>query len=159
MRKIQVVPLVLSIVICFSAAAIGSFFTTPSIPTWYTSLNKPFFNPPNWIFGPVWTILYLFMAISLYIIGTKKSAKSERQQGIIYFFIQLFLNTLWSTVFFGFKSPLLALLVIVALWLAIFITFRRFVTMSKPAGWLLMPYLAWVGFAAFLNLCIVLLNR
>lgn len=158
MPKIKVLPLTLSIGICFLAAAIGSVFTTSAIDTWYVTLNKPFFNPPNWVFAPVWSILYLTMAISLYLVWNGKGEKKEKSLGIKYFFAQLILNTLWSILFFGLKSPPLAFLGILLLWVAICLTIRSFSRISKAAELLLIPYLAWVSFATILNLTIVLLN-
>jgi len=157
--RLKIIPLVLSIGVCFLAAGIGSRFTTSAIDTWYTTLQKPFFNPPNWIFGPVWTLLYLIMGISLYIVWIAKVEKKAKLQGITFFFIQLALNVLWSILFFGLKSPTAALIGIIFLWLAIFLTIRSFLQISKKAGWLLIPYLVWVSFATILNLSIVILNR
>jgi len=157
--RLKIIPLVLSIGVCFLVAGIGSFFTTSAIDTWYTTLQKPFFNPPNWIFGPVWTLLYLIMGISLYIVWIAKVEKKAKLQGITFFFIQLALNVLWSILFFGLKSPTAALIGIIFLWLAIFLTIRSFLQISKKAGWLLIPYLVWVSFATILNLSIVILNR
>ena len=147
-------PLVVSIVICQVAGLIGSFFTMPAIATWYATLAKPTFTPPNWIFGPVWTILFLLMGISLYIIWSHKANKTA----LIFFSIQLVLNILWSILFFGLKSPLLAFGEILILWCAILITIIRVYPMSKFAAWLLMPYIAWVSFAAILNFTVYLLN-
>ena len=158
MTKIKVLPLILSVGVSFLAAGIGSVFTTSAINTWYTTLQKPFFNPPNWIFGPVWTLLYLMMGISLYLVWVTKTDKKERRQGITFFFIQLVLNVLWSILFFGLQSPAAALIGIIVLWFAILLTIKNFLQISKPAGRLLMPYLAWVSFATILNLSIVFLN-
>ncbi len=135
---------------------VGSYFTLTSINTWYQALNKPFFNPPNFLFGPVWTILYILMGISLYLILISKSKKKDLAVKV--FFVQLFLNLLWSFIFFGFQNPFLALLEIIALWFAIFVTIRLFLPISKTAGYLLIPYILWVSFALILNLSIVLLN-
>lgn len=145
--------LLLAIAICQGAGLIGSFFTIPSVNTWYVTLNKPFFNPPSWIFGPVWTILYLLMGISLFIVWGKKKANLK------WFWIQLILNASWSIVFFGLKSPLLAFIIIVLLWISIFKTIKAFKKIDKNAAHLLIPYLLWVSFASILNLSIVLLNR
>ena len=159
MTKIKVLPLILSVGVCFLAAGIGSVFTTSAIDTWYTTLQKPFFNPPNWIFGPVWTLLYLMMGISLYIVWNTKNHANERRQGLKFFFVQLAFNVLWSMLFFGLKSPIAAFIVIIILWLAIYLTIRKFLRVSEFAGRLLMPYLAWVSFATILNLSIIILNR
>ncbi len=145
------------IAICFFAAGIGSLFTTQSISNWYAYLNKPFFNPPNWLFGPVWTVLYALMGYSLYLVLGSKVQKHTRQ-AVILFALQLILNMLWSIVFFGLHFPGMALLVIVCLWIAILHTMRSFVCISKAASYLLLPYLLWVSFATILNGAIVLLN-
>ncbi len=149
--------LIFSIVICLGAGIIGSVFTISSIPTWYAVLNKPFFSPPNFVFGPVWTVLYILMGISLYLVISKKE-KVKRKNGINLFFIQLVLNILWSVIFFGMKNPALALIDILALWIAIVLTIKSFSKINKLAGKLLIPYFLWVSFASILNLAIVLLN-
>ncbi len=159
MTKLKIIPLLFSIGICFLASALGSAFTIGAIDTWYVTLNKPFFSPPNWVFGPVWTLLYLMMGISLYLVWIAKVDKKIKRQAIILFFIQLGLNALWSILFFGLKSPSAAFVGIALLWIAIFLTIRNFLQISKTAGWLLVPYLAWVSFATILNLTMVLLNR
>ncbi len=142
------------LVACFGAAYIGSTATMPSIPTWYAALNKPVFNPPNWIFGPVWSLLYLLMAISLYLVlGNGFSL------AVVIFIVQLLLNIAWSIAFFGYHSPLTAFIIIIALWLAILLTIIKFYKISHLAGWLLIPYLLWVSFASILNLAVVILNR
>ncbi|HSX40151.1 MAG TPA: TspO/MBR family protein [Candidatus Saccharimonadales bacterium] len=145
--------LFLAILICEGAGFIGAIFTFNSVNTWYITLNKPFFNPPPWIFGPVWTILYLMMGISLYLAwGTKKVS-------LKWFWVQLVLNSLWSILFFGLKNPTLAFLGIILLFLAIFMTMKSFWKYKRTASWLLVPYLLWVTFASVLNASIVLLNR
>ena len=150
--------LVFSIGICFVAAAIGSAFTAPSIPAWYTSLQKPLFSPPNWIFGPVWTVLYFLMGVSLYLIWNSRKKSQEKRIGLAYFFLQLTINVLWSYVFFGLRSPFNAFILILCLWTAILFTYLHFRKVEKKAAWLLIPYLFWVSFATLLNFSIVLLN-
>lgn len=159
MNKIKILPLVLSLGVCFLAAGIGAAFTAVTINTWYSTLNKPFFSPPNWVFGPVWILLYFMMAISLYIVWIVKKEKKAKRQGITFFFIQLALNAYWPILFFGFSYPPAALIEIIFLWLAIFSTIRSFLKISRSAGWLLIPYIVWVSFASVLNLAIVILNR
>jgi len=155
--------LLLSFIIVFAAAAVGSIFTSSAISGWYSQIAKPEFNPPNWVFGPVWTALYVLIAISLYIIWDKKkekSAKSKTEKGnaYIFFFIQLALNALWSIVFFGLQSPLLGLVTIIPLLLFIMLTIREFWKISRNASWLLVPYIIWCLFATFLNYSIFVLN-
>ncbi|MEO6508669.1 MAG: TspO/MBR family protein [Patescibacteria group bacterium] len=158
MPRLSLPRLFLSFLFCFTAAGIGSLFTFSAIPTWYVALNKPFFNPPNWVFGPVWTILYTMMAFSLYLVWNSQTKKKEKNEGMNVFFIQLSLNALWSIVFFGLHSPLLALVIIIILWILIFKTIVIFSKISKNAGLLLVPYLAWVSFATLLNTAIAFLN-
>ena len=143
--------LFLSIGICLLAGGVGYIFTTSAIPTWYATLNKPFFSPPNWVFAPVWTILYILIGISLYLIWQKKMVPAI-------FWVQLILNAAWSIIFFGMRNPILALIDIVVLWIAIIFTLKSFYKLNKLAGNLLIPYLLWVSFAAILNLAIVVLN-
>ncbi|MDP3733454.1 MAG: TspO/MBR family protein [Candidatus Daviesbacteria bacterium] len=143
--------LILSLSLCLGAGIVGSFFTFSAIPTWYVTLAKPSFSPPNWVFGPVWTILYILMGISLYLVWLKKKVP-------IVFWIQLILNIAWSIIFFGMKNPTLALVDIVVLWVAIILTIKSFSKINNLAGQLLYPYLTWVSFASILNLKIVILN-
>lgn len=158
--------LLASIAYPFVAGAVGSYFTTPAIQFWYNGLTKPVFSPPNWVFGPVWSFLYLLMGISLYLVWNTPVKKNKQQNdlkkakkdALTYFGLQLVLNTIWSILFFGIKSPELALAGILILWMAIFWTIRKFYTVSPLASYLLYPYLAWVSFATLLNLFIVRLN-
>lgn len=149
----KVIKLILAVLLCEGAGLIGSIFTFNSVNTWYQTLNKPFFNPPPWIFGPVWTILYLVMGVSLYL------ARNTKKISLQWFWTQLVLNSLWSMLFFWLKSPTFALLEIILLWLAILMTIKSFWHHNRIASWLLLPYLMWVTFASILNLFIVLLNR
>ncbi len=154
--------LVYSIIICQLAGVIGSFFTASSVSAWYPNLIKPKFNPPNWIFSPVWITLFVIMGISLYLIWIQKPKKGEeirkRKTGLNWFGIQLFLNALWSIIFFGLKNPLLAFIEIIILWLAILMTMISFYKISRPAAYLLIPYFLWVSFASALNFSIFYLN-
>ena len=150
--------LVVFIVACFSAALIGSVFTSSSIPVWYENLAKPSFSPPNWLFGPVWTVLYLSMAVAGWLVWQQLRRKPTIPLPLALFGIQLVLNTLWSVLFFGVQAPGTALVEILILWAAIFVTLISFWRVSKEAGWLLVPYLAWVTFAAVLNFEIWRLN-
>ena len=140
-----------SVAICLSAGVIGSVFTVPAISGWYQFLNRPVFSPPNWIFAPVWTILYILMGISLYLAW-------RRRARLTWFWLQLVLNANWSSVFFGLRSPKLALLNIIVLWLSIVLAIKDFRRKSVFAAWLLVPYLAWVTFATYLNWAIMRLN-
>lgn len=147
--------LLLSIVMCEGAGLAGSIFTFAAIPTWYVTLNKPAFSPPNFIFGPVWTTLYALMGISLYLIWT---SGKKIKGALLLFGIHLFFNITWSIVFFGLKSPLLGLINIVVLWILILVVIYKFWKINQWAGILLLPYLAWVNFATFLNYNIWVLN-
>jgi translocator protein len=149
--------LIASIAISFAAAAIGNLATIPNIPTWYATLEKPFFSPPNWVFGPVWTVLYLLMGISLYLVWTSRS-KLPKRKAYGLFGLQLFLNTLWSIAFFGMHFPWLGVAVILGLLASIILTMREFKLHSRIAPFLLIPYVAWVCFATLLNIAVAVLN-
>ena len=152
------VRLLVSIIACQAAGIIGSFFTTPNIPRWYAGLQKPSFNPPNWLFAPVWTVLFLLMGITLYLVWRHEGEKKYRKAALILFFIQLALNILWSVLFFGLGAPLLAFVEIIILWFAICLTFWFAFRVKKTAGILLIPYILWVAFAAVLNFFLWRLN-
>ncbi len=154
----KVLRLAASIIICLSAGAIGSIFTISQVNSWYLTLNKPFFNPPSWVFSPVWTTLFILMGISLYIVWNKGIERRNVKKALYIFGIQLILNVSWSAVFFGMENLLGGLIVIILLWIAIFITIIRFKKISKPAAYLLIPYIAWVTFAGLLNLVIWIIN-
>lgn len=147
------------IVICFAAAGLGSLATASQVAPggWYDTLDKPFFTPPSWLFGPVWTLLYLAMAVSGWLVWRERRFSGARM-AMTLFFIQLLLNLGWSLVFFGLESPGLGLAEILVLWAVIFLTFRAFRPISRPAAILLTPYLAWVTFATLLNAGIWWLN-
>ncbi|MBI4052629.1 MAG: tryptophan-rich sensory protein [Candidatus Diapherotrites archaeon] len=147
-----------SIAICGLAGAVGSIFTFPAIASWYASINKPYFTPPNWVFGPVWTALFLLMGIALFLVWEKGFQEKENKFAVKVFGAQLALNVLWSLLFFGLHNPFLAMIEIVALWLAIAATTILFSRIDRRAALLLLPYLAWVSFAAFLNYSVWLLN-
>ncbi len=159
MMKIKNIPkLVYSIVICQLAGIIGSFFTFPSISTWYAALEKPSFNPPNWIFSPVWITLFILMGVSLYLVWIQGTKTKYAKIALTLFGIQLSLNILWSIIFFGLKSPFFALIEIIILWVAILATILKFSKISKTAAYLLIPYILWVSFAAILNFSIWVIN-
>jgi tryptophan-rich sensory protein len=159
MTKRDILKLVVSIVICEGAGGIGAIFTTPAISTWYAGLQKPFFTPPNSVFAPVWLTLYLLMAIAAFLIWRKGLNTQSAKPALILFLVQLALNVLWSVVFFGLKSPLGGVILILLLWIAILLTIIRFFKISPPAGGLLIPYIVWVSIAANLNVWVWILNR
>ncbi|MBN1273042.1 MAG: tryptophan-rich sensory protein [Candidatus Aminicenantes bacterium] len=146
------------ILISQGAGVIGSIFTVRSINTWYEGLNKPTFNPPNWIFGPAWTLLYLAMGIAAYIVWRNGWSKREVKVALIVFAFQLVLNALWSIIFFGMRAPLAGFIEIFFLWAAILATLILFWRISLAAGLLLLPYIGWVSFAALLNYYLWRLN-
>ena len=132
-------------------------FTAEAIPVFYMNLNKPVFSPPNWVFGPVWTLLYLLMGIAVYLVWIQKSTQKTKI-ALTFFIAQLIFNFLWSVLFFAMQSPLFALVDIIILWLLIVGTIIKFYPLSKIAAYLLVPYLVWVSFATILNASIVVLN-
>ena len=136
----------------------GSLVTTPNIPTWYAGLAKPGFTPPNWLFAPVWTTLYILMAYALWRILALPKDRPGRSAAIAAFFAQLALNSLWSFAFFGAHSPPAGLAVIVALIVAILATIRAFWKLDRRAALLFVPYLVWVAYATALNAAIWQLN-
>ncbi len=158
MDKNKFVRLIAAILVCQLAGVIGSIFTVPAISGWYANIEKPLFNPPNWVFAPVWTALFLLMGISLYLVWDKGLKKKEVRLAVFVFGLQLALNIVWSFLFFGLQSPFLAFIEIALLWIAILATIAFFYRVSKRAGLLLVPYLLWVSFAAFLNYSIWMLN-
>lgn len=149
--------LLISILIPIAAGYIGSIFTTSSVGSWYTTINKASFNPPGWIFAPVWTALYIMMGIAFYYLW-KSSQSAFRSKSIYLYFAQLVLNVLWSLLFFGLKNPLFALIDIFLLFTAISYSIFLFYKISRISSYLFLPYLLWVSFASVLNLSIVILN-
>jgi benzodiazapine receptor len=158
MTGTRVLLLAISISICFAAAAIGSYFTASSVGSWYVTLILPPIAPPGGVIGAVWTVLFLLMGISLFLVLEEDRSSPEVRRGIGLFAIQLGLNVLWSLLFFGLRSPALALGGILVLWVTIAATIRQLLKVSRPAAYLLVPYIAWVSFATLLNAWIVLLN-
>lgn len=142
----------------FLVGGVGSLATLPNIPTWYAGLEKPPLNPPNTIFGPVWSLLYVLIGTSLFLVLRTKTSKLLLQPALGWFSIQLVLNLLWSLVFFGLQAPWLAFAVIISLIAAIIMTYLSFEPISKRAAYLLLPYLAWVSFATYLNGSVAYLN-
>ncbi|HJX05972.1 MAG TPA: TspO/MBR family protein [Candidatus Nanoarchaeia archaeon] len=155
----NLVLLALSILICLLAGFIGSFFTITGPGSWYANIEKPSFNPPNWVFAPVWTALFILMGIALFLVWKQGFANPQVKTALLIFAVQFILNILWSAFFFGLKSPLLAFIEIIVLWAFILLTIINFYNLSKPAGFLLIPYILWVTFAAALNFAIFWLNR
>ena len=145
---------------CVGVGYLSSVVSRDSTDPWFDNLVKPSFNPPDWIFSPVWTTLYIMMGLAAGLVWDKIEEQRETvRKGIIFFWIQLALNALWSYLFFGLHNPLLALIEIVILWLMIYETFIQFNKVNKVAGYLLIPYLLWVTFATVLNGSIWWLNR
>ena len=151
--------LFISITAVFVAAAIGSMFTNRSVTNWYAGLRKPRFTPPNWLFGPVWTILYILMAISVYLVWQQGLGTEGILFAFILFWIQLVFNALWSVVFFGIRSITGGVTVILILWMLIVATIVTTLLVNLWAGILLIPYLIWVSLASYLNIGIWFKNR
>jgi benzodiazapine receptor len=147
----DVLTLAICILICQSAGFVGSLFTRPSISTWYATLDKPSFTPPNGVFSPVWITLFLLMGISLFLMWRRDLVEKTIRVAIVFFGSQLIFNILWSVLFFGFRSPLAGFIDIALLWVAIALTIFYFLKASKTAGVLLLPYFVWVSFAVVLN--------
>ncbi len=150
--------LLISILSPLLIGAIGSLFTFQSIPVWYAGLAKPELAPPNWIFGPVWTVLYILMGSAAFLVWRRGLELRKVRLALSLFIGQLVLNALWSIIFFGLHNPGLAFIEIVFLWTAIVATIVSFAHISKTAAWLLAPYIVWVSFASYLNFAIWMLN-
>lgn len=148
----------LAIGLCLLIGFLGSLATQTGMADWYPTLEKPFFNPPNWIFGPVWTILYVLMGIAAGLVWSKGFYHKWVQTALYHFGFQLLLNAAWSILFFGLKEPFWALLDIIALFVVLLITIKWFKVVSDAAAYLLVPYAVWVLFAAILNFEIWRLN-
>lgn len=157
-KNLDIFKLIVSIAIPLLAGFIGSMFTMSGISPWYSLLNKPLLNPPSWVFSPVWTSLFILMGISLYLIWSKNIDEKKKRIPLFFFTVQLFLNMLWSLLFFTLRNPLYAFVEILVLWLTILFMIMSFYKISKTAAYLQVPYLLWVSFAAYLNFMIALLN-
>jgi tryptophan-rich sensory protein len=157
MKANQIGKLIASLLLPLVIGGIAGMFTSQAIPGWYASLNQPSFNPPNWVFGPVWTTLYIIMGISFYLIW-KMEASKERNQAIMIFMVQLFLNFCWSFFFFYFKMIGLALIDIVALLSMIVLMLVQFYKIKPVVAYINIPYLLWVSFATALNAAYFFLN-
>jgi len=157
MNKSQIAKLIVSLLLPLGLGAIAGIFTSQAVPEWYATLSKPTFNPPNWIFGPVWTALYVLLGISLFIIW-KLDVSRERNKAIVFFGIQLLLNFGWSFIFFYFQMIGLALIEIIVLWISILIMLIQFHKVKPLAAYLNIAYLLWVTFATILNAYYFFLN-
>jgi translocator protein len=151
--------LIISVLMVEIIGILGSFSTMSSIPNWYAALTKPAFNPPSWIFGPVWTILYLMIGISFYLVWTSKIKASRKIYAYWIFWIQLLLNGIWTPVFFGMHNLLGGLVIITLLWISIILNMLAFYQISKTSAYLLVPYWLWVSFASALNFSLWWLNK
>ena len=158
MNKTLTLKFLISILLPLSLGAIAGMFTSQSVPEWYATLNRPSFNPPNWIFGPVWTTLYILMGISFFLIW-KQEASKVRNRAILFFLLQLMLNFAWSFIFFYFNMIGLALVEIILLWISIVTMLVVFYKIKPIASYINIPYLLWVTFATVLNASYYVLNR
>jgi len=148
------------VVTCIAVGYLSGMVTRSAVITWFPTLVKPSFNPPSWVFAPVWSMLYIMMGIAAGLVWSRIDFQREAvRKALLFFVIQLVLNALWSLLFFGLHNPLLALIEIVLLWLMIYETYVKFGKIDKIAGYLFIPYLFWVSFATVLNASIWWLNR
>lgn len=148
----------MAVLLCEAVGLIAGWATQTSVFTWYPTLTKPTFTPPNWLFGPVWGVLYALMGIAAFLVWERSTEDRAGQVALVLFGIQLVLNGAWPFAFFGARSPALGLVVIVLLWGVLAWTVERFFRVRRVAGWLLVPYLLWVTYALALNLGIWILN-
>lgn len=159
MNSAKILRLIVSVGVCQLAGIIGGLFTASSVSTWYSGIEKPVFNPPNWIFGPVWITLYFIMGVALYLVWDTEAAAAMKKNAIILFSVQLILNVLWSYCFFYLRSPLLGLIEITVLLVFILLATWWFFKIRPLAGYLMIPYIMWVSFATLLNVYLWKLNR
>ena len=156
----KILKIIVAVAICLAIGYFSGTVTRSAILDWYPTLEKPSFNPPNWIFAPVWTALYIMMGVAAGLVWNRIKYETEAvKKALVFFIIQLILNAMWSYLFFGLRNPMLAGLEIIVLWLMIYETYIQFTKINKIAGYLFIPYLAWVSFAAVLNASIWWLNR
>jgi benzodiazapine receptor len=158
MRNRKTFNIVVAILICLAVGFLSGIVTAESVETWYRTLAKPSFNPPNWIFAPVWTVLYIMMGISAGLIYNKGIKRKEVVYALKFFLAQLILNGIWSILFFGFQSPFIAFVEVVFLWVVLLFTIIYFYRIHRPAAYLLVPYMLWISFASVLNFSIWILN-
>lgn len=158
MTTANIIKLIVSVGIPLAVGAVAGMFTAKAVPEWFSSLNKPVFSPPDWLFGPVWTVLYLLMGISLFLIWREEPGNT-RTLAIVIFIVQLFLNFVWSFLFFYFKMIGFALLEIIVLWLNILLMIFVFYRINPVSAYINIPYLLWVSFASVLNAAYFFLNK
>jgi tryptophan-rich sensory protein len=159
MKKIDIKKLLIALILPQLAGILGSLFTTPAIDGWYSTLNKPVFTPPNWLFAPAWITLFILMGISLYFVYiTEPKREGDKDIFITFFYIQLLLNFLWNVLFFGLQNPLLGLIEIVLLIFTVAVTIFYGFKIKRVSGYLLIPYILWLCFATALNIGILVLN-
>ncbi len=158
MKSRDIIKLIISVGIPLLVGGVGGLVTTPAISTWYTTLNKPWFTPPGWVFGPVWTTLYILMGLALFLVWRSPRSRT-RDIGIALFAAQLAVNLFWSFAFFGLENTLYGVFTIVPLWILIAATIYQFYKVSKGAAYLMVPYILWVSIATALNTAVYLLNR
>ncbi len=152
------VKIIICVFLCLFIGFLSGFATSSGVDTWFTTLNKPFFNPPNWLFAPVWTLLYTMMGIAVALVWHEGWEREDVKTAIYIFVAQLLLNGFWSIAFFGMHQMVLALIVILVLAFLIWKCIRLFRPISSLASYLLIPYLAWVSFATILNATFIYLN-
>ena len=158
--RLREVPMLIgSILIPLVIGYIGAIVTLPQISTWYSSLSKPWWSPPNWLFGPIWTTLYLLMGVALFLVWREGLHRQDVRFAILIFSVQLAINLLWSVVFFSFHALFGSFILVMLLWLAILANIIAFLIISKWAGLLLVPYIIWVSIASYLNYSVYLLNH
>lgn len=155
----NIVKAIIAIAIPLMVGATSGFFTVTGVESWYQTIQKPSWNPPNWIFGPVWTTLYVMMGIALFLVWKEDTSEELKKIAIALFAVQLTLNFFWSFIFFNQQQPGWALVEIIAMWFFILLTIFAFAQVNKTAAWLLVPYISWVSFASILNYTIWQLNR
>ncbi len=155
----NIVKAIIAIAIPLMVGATSGFFTVTGVESWYQTIQKPSWNPPNWIFGPVWTTLYIMMGVALFLVWKEDTSEELKKIAFTLFAIQLILNFFWSFIFFNQQQPGWALVEIIAMWVFILLTIFAFAQVNKTAAWLLVPYISWVSFATILNYTIWQLNR
>lgn len=159
MRTGSIIKFIVSVAVPLLCGFLGSLATRPAIETWYAGLTKPGFSPPNWLFGPAWTLLYILMGIAAFLVWNRGLDAPGVKPALVLFLVQLVLNLAWSFIFFAGRSPTWGFVEILVLWVAIVATMVQFFRVTPAAGWLLVPYIGWVTFASALNGALMVLNR